>query len=178
MNRGTKLMTDLPDGYAAETPLTPRRLLVTALAVAALTSVIASTVVWVVSGIVATAGDGGVRSAGDVGGIIMGMLVFAFISVLVSFPVVLAALLLLALPLTLFLTRRHASVVARNLMLLAVAVAVTLLLVASSWTGTLAGWDLILPSYALTGGILWILGLRRLERSEAIAQGEVSAAFD
>ena len=84
---------------------------------------------------------------------IMGVLFVAAISTIVAFPVVLAALLVLGLPLTVLLDRRQVAPVARDLVLLAVAAIASLLLAAPFYSPAdpSSGW--IFPLYAVAAEI-------------------------
>ncbi|MGZ8328646.1 MAG: hypothetical protein ACXWUV_14165 [Allosphingosinicella sp.] len=159
-------MTDASCDLAAESPLKPRRLLVTALIVAAISSLGASLILWVAM-VLLTSGDSAAPSAGDVPEMIMGVLFIALISTIVAFPIVLAALLLLALPLTVLLVRHRVTPVARNLILLAVAAAAALLSAAPFYSPADPSSGYIFPLYAVAAGILWVLALHRLERGDA-----------
>jgi hypothetical protein len=159
-------MTDAPDAIAAETALTSRRLLVTALAVAALASFVASLILWSAMAFLPS-GDAVGPAAGDVPEMLMGVVFVGAISTIVAFPVVLAALLLLALPLTFMLDRRRVAPVARDLILLAAAAFAALLMAAPLYSRAdpSSGW--MFPLYAVTAGIFWVVALRRLERHAA-----------
>lgn len=152
------MMTDSPTPGSA---LTLTRLLVVSLIVGPLSSCGSSLIVAGGSMVV-----GGAQSAApfDTAGIAaFAFLFIAVMATIVSLLFVIAALWLLALPLTLLFTRVGIGAATRDLALLAVAAAAAVpLWLASAAAYEGQGW--ILPVYALASAILWVIALHHIER--------------
>ena len=147
-------------------PLSIGRLLIAVLIAAPLASLLASLVL-----------SGGlvILSPGEnLGDAILGALVIGAVSAIVSFPFVLGALLLIALPLTLLLVRRGVAPRTRNLIGLAVGAGIAALLwlaldqapeAAANEGGP--GPGVLLAIYAVVATIVWVAVVSWLERRKA-----------
>lgn len=137
--------------------LTLGKLLVASLIVAPMSSCGGSLIV--AGGVAAT--SPGVESVGQ--GIFAALFVLV-IATIMSLFVVIAALWLIALPLTLILARRGVAQGPRDLILLGVAAGASLLLwPASVYMNQGSGW--ILPVYAMASAGLWVVALRYFDQS-------------
>lgn len=148
--------------------LTAGRLLIASLIVGPLSSCGGSLVV--AGGVAFMA----VRQPGDEFSTSSDFAVFVFgfylvMATIVSLLFVIFALLLIALPLTLLLSRLGAGVVARDAALLGVGIVAAVLL----WPASVSmhegeGW--VLPAYALVSAMAWVMALHHIERRNRFSQ--------
>jgi len=125
----------------------------------------------------ATSGILSAQAAVDGGGLaamVTAGLVIAFMATLVSVLFVLAALVVLALPLTVALDKIGASPLPRDLALLAIVAGASALLypVSLDWYQG-EGW--IFPIYAAVAGLVWIAALRWIDRRKQAVDQAASA---
>jgi phosphoglycerol transferase MdoB-like AlkP superfamily enzyme len=117
---------------------------------------------------------------GEVGAgqIVGGALFFGFFATMVSILIVLAALAIIAVPLTLLLQKLNASPLLRDVALIAVAALISAIFLILA-VGEDNGFAWILVTYAVTTALLWVAGLRIAERRQRrLPQEDIRARFE